>query len=608
MDFAACFPSSIGFTGDEIVMHVGRNGHSCAPRIEGGTTPIRSRAAVVIAAASALLVMSLSTVSNTAQFAADLVILGGKIYTLDENAPIVESLAVKDGRIVYAGASIGVEPYRSASTVVIDARGLAVLPGLTDAHGHLEGLGNFLAEIDLREAASPSEVRRLVLQRMVSASPGEWIEGRGWDQNDWGVKEFPTWKDLGGTDANPVYLRRVDGHAAWVNRRALEVCGVTNDTRDPEGGRIVRDANGSPTGILIDNAVELVSANLPELSFEERVRRVKLALGECLRYGLTSVHDAGVGEKDLAVLRYLEERGEIGLRVYAMIDADEPKFAEEQLQRRPSIDDGGGQHLTVRSLKLYADGALGSRGAALIDPYSDDPGNRGLLMHTRDELLRWTMLALEGGYQVCTHAIGDSANRLVLDVYEEALRRRPVRDPRLRIEHAQIIAPADIKRFSRLGVIASMQPTHATSDMYWAEDRLGPERISGAYAWRKLTDAGCVIACGSDFPVEDPNPLWGIYAAVTRRDRKGWPEGGWRAEECMAMGEAIEGFTKNAAYAGFMEHVKGTIKPYMVADFTVLDMDPFEGPPEGLLAARVVYTIVDGKVLYDAHEKPVGKE
>jgi predicted amidohydrolase YtcJ len=564
---------------------------------------------VFIAAATTVLMISLSTVPGTSQFAADLIITGGRIYTLEKNPPIVESVAVREGRIVYAGASIGVEPYRGAKTVVIDARGLAVLPGLIDAHGHLEGLGNFLADIDLTEAASPSDARRLVLERMASASPGDWIEGRGWDQNDWSVKDFPTWKDLEGTEANPVYLRRVDGHAAWVNRRALEVCSISRDTPDPAGGRILRSPNGDPTGILVDNAVGLVSAYIPELSFDERVRRMKLALGECLRFGLTSVHDAGVGEKDLEVFRHLDEKNEMGLRVYAMIDADEPVFAERQLGGPPS-DHGNlfRSRLTVSALKLYADGALGSRGAALFDPYSDDPGNRGLLVHTRQELLRWTLLAMENGFQVCTHAIGDSANRLVLDVYEEAMRRRPLRDPRFRIEHAQVLATSDIEHFARLGVIASMQPTHATSDMYWAEDRLGPKRIAGAYAWRKLMDAGCAIACGSDFPVENPNPLWGIYAAVTRRDRKGLPEGGWRAEECMTMGEAIDGFTKNAAYAGFMEHVKGTIQQNMAADFTVLDTDPFEESPQRLLEARVVYTIVGGEVLYDAHMVPAGKE
>jgi predicted amidohydrolase YtcJ len=543
----------------------------------------------------------LSTVACGPHDAADFVIVGARIHTLDPGAPVVEAVAVKDGRIAYAGPLAGLERYRGPETQVLDAAGLTVLPGLVDAHAHLKGLGKSLVEIDLKETPSPAMVRTLVAERASSSSPGQWIEGRGWDQNDWEVKEFPTWRDLEGTEANPVYLRRVDGHAAWVNRRALEACGLTKGTPDPKGGRIVRDSDGTPTGVLIDNAMELVSARIPELSFDERLKRLKLALAECVRWGLTGVHDAGVGEKDLDVLRYMDERGELGLRVYAMIDADEPEFADAELRKGPVIAENS--RLTVRALKLYADGALGSRGAALIDPYSDDPGNRGLFVHTREELLRWTMLALQNGFQVCTHAIGDAANRMVLDVYEEALQATRPADPRLRVEHAQVIAPTDMERFSRLGVIASMQPSHATSDMYWAGDRLGPDRVAGAYAWRKLMNAGCLVACGSDFPVESPNPLWGIYAAVTRRDKNGWPEHGWHSGECMSMREAIEGFTRSAAYAGFAERTKGAIQQGMVADFTVLDMDPFEAPPEGLLGARVTHTIVGGEVLYSRRER-----
>ena len=331
---------------------------------------------------------------------ADLIIVGGTIYTLDPNTPRVEAVAVAGQWIVCAGTRGEVEHYRGPSTRTLDVTGLTVLPGFVDAHAHLAGLGNSLAQVDLVGTKSPKEARQRVLERIATAGPGEWIQGRGWDQNDWEVEEFPTREDLEGTDSNPVVLRRIDGHAAWVNRRALEVCGITRNTPDPAGGRIVRDDAGEPSGILVDNAADLVRAMIPELSFDERLERLKRAVAECRRYGLTGVHDAGVGAKDLEAIRYLDEHGELGFRVYVMLDADEPGFAETQIRRGPVADED--HYVVVRALKLYADGALGSRGAALIDPYSDEPDNRGLFIHTQGELLRWTSLALENGFQVCT--------------------------------------------------------------------------------------------------------------------------------------------------------------------------------------------------------------
>jgi predicted amidohydrolase YtcJ len=529
---------------------------------------------------------------------ADLIVTGGVVYTLDPGHPRVEAVAAAGGRIVYAGDREGARAYQGSTTRIFDAAGLTVIPGLVDAHAHLAGLGTRLSVLDLTPAGSASGVRGLVLERAKTASPGEWIQGRGWDQNDWEVKEFPIWRDLEGTESHPVYLRRVDGHAAWINRTALELCGIGPDTPDPEGGRIVRDGEGMPTGILVDNAIELVTKIIPEPSFDERVRRMKLALAECLRFGLTGVHDAGVGEKDLEVLRLLEERGELGIRVYAMIDADEADFARSQLSRGPFI--GADHVLDVRAIKLYADGALGSRGAALIDPYADEPSNRGLVVTSREKLLDWTTAAFESGFQVCTHAIGDAGNRVTLDAYEEALAKTGAADARPRIEHAQVLAREDIPRFARLGVIASVQPTHATSDMGWAGDRLGSERLEGAYAWRKLIGSGCRIACGSDFPVEAVNPIWGIYAALTRQDHDGNPNGGWRAEERMTLDEALRGFTADAAYASFMETVKGTIQPGMLADFTILDRDLYASTPSEILSARFIATVVGGAVLYEA--------
>lgn len=343
------------------------------------------------------LVFLWSSVAAAAAETADLIIVGGTIYTLDPNTPRVEAVAVAGQWIVCAGTLGEVTRFRGSSTRTLDVTGMTVLPGFVDAHAHLKGLGSSLSQVDLVGTKSPKEARQRVLERMASARPGEWVEGRGWDQNDWEVEEFPAWSDLEGTDSHPLFLRRIDGHAAWVNRRALEVCGITRDTPDPAGGRIVRDDAGEPTGILVDNAAEQVRAMIPELSFDERVKRLKRAVAECQRYGLTGVHDAGVGARDLEAIRYLDEHGELGLRVYAMLDADEPEFAEAQIRRGPVTDED--HYVVVRALKLYADGALGSRGAALIDPYCDEPDNRGLFVHTQGELLRWTSLALENGFQ-----------------------------------------------------------------------------------------------------------------------------------------------------------------------------------------------------------------
>ncbi|MFQ5511135.1 MAG: amidohydrolase [Candidatus Krumholzibacteriia bacterium] len=529
---------------------------------------------------------------------ADLIFVGGRVYTMNPQQPRVEAIAVAGDRIVFAGEQDGALVYEGAGTRVIDAAGLTVLPGLVDAHAHLSGLGRALRELDLKGTSSAEEIRGMVVARGKDFAPGAWIQGRGWDQNDWEQKAFPTWRELEDTEANPVYLRRVDGHAAWVNRTALDVAGVRRDTKDPDGGRIERDAGGEPTGVLVDRAMDLVSAKIPKPSREERMQRVRMALAECRRYGLTGVHDAGTGEEDLEVYRALLESGELTLRVYAMLDSDSTRFVREQVARGPWSDPA--HLLSVRAIKVYADGALGSRGALLREPYSDEPGHMGLLQNPRPLIEDWAELAAKNGFQLCVHAIGDGGNRLVLDVYEAALRAHPSGDHRFRVEHAQVLALDDIPRFARLGVIASMQPTHATSDMYWAEDRVGPQRILGAYAWRKLIQSGAVISCGSDFPVESPNPLWGIFAAVTRQDHDGWPEGGWYPGERMTVTEAVAGFTRNAAFASFEEDIKGTIEVGKVADLTVIDTDPFDVAASEILEASVRYTVVGGRVVYEA--------
>lgn len=529
---------------------------------------------------------------------AELVITGGTIYTMKPERFYVQAIAVSADRIVFVGDEDDALKYRGPDTHVLDLGGGTMLPGLVDAHAHLLNLGNYMAELKVTGTRSAKQIRDTVVARQVDTPKGSWIVGRGWDQNDWDSQRFPTWRELAGTERNPVYLRRVDGHAAWLNSTALRLCGITATTPDPPGGEILRDADGRPTGVLIDKAVYIAFKKIPPPSRDEKKQRIRRAIAECQRFGLTGVHDAGVLRDDLEILDELEAAGELGFRVYAMLDADEDSlFAYEAVQRGPRLDENA--YVRVGAVKHYADGALGSRGALLLAPYSDRPGHVGFLRNPQQSLAWWVGYAMDNGFQMSVHAIGDGGNRTVIDLYEKEIRGRRARDHRLRIEHAQVLAPEDIERMAKLEIIAAMQPTHCTSDMYWAEKRIGPERIQGAYAWRTLMDAGVVIACGSDFPVEAVSPLWGIYAAVTRRDREGWPEGGWYPEQCMTREEAVAGFTANAAFAEFMEHAKGTIEKGKIADLTILDRDVFEIPPEELLVTQVIGTIVAGRVVYD---------
>jgi predicted amidohydrolase YtcJ len=556
---------------------------------------IRTTIVVILAAVLACTADEPSDSPQTADF----LYYGGKVYTLADDRPMADAVAVKGERIVYAGTLEGAEEHADGETVRIYLDGMTVIPGLVDAHAHLRSLGRYLSQLKLERARSPSDVRRMVLQAQKSTPPGRWIPGRGWDQNDWKVKKFPTWKDLEGTEANPVYFRRVDGHAAWVNKTALEICGINRDTPNPEGGRIILDVDGEPTGVFIDNAMELISDSIPDPTPAEIDDWMREAIRYCNSLGLVGIHDAGIDEDDLASLNRLHDEGTLTFRVYCMLSTDEEDlaFTEAQVLRGPREEAGG--RVVVRAIKLYADGALGSRGAALLAPYSDDTGNTGLLVQTPEKLERLSVLALENGFQVCTHAIGDRGNRVILDVYEKVLHGNEG-DPRFRVEHAQVVSLDDIPRFKALGVIPSMQPTHCTSDMYWAHERVGETRVRGAYAWRRFLDDGNRIPCGSDFPVEGANPLWGLYAAVTRQDRQGWPEGGWYPDQRMAIHEAVTGFTIDAAYAGFAENETGTIEAGKLADMTVLDRDPFMVPPLAILNTRVAMTVVGGEIVYKA--------
>jgi predicted amidohydrolase YtcJ len=529
---------------------------------------------------------------------ADLILVNGTVHTFASPPVRATAVAVSGNRIVYVGDDEGASPWRGDRTRWVDLGGKTVLPGLVDAHGHLANLGRSLEEVELVGSTSRDDVLRRVVEMQSSASPEQWIHGRGWDQNDWDDTSFPTWRDLAGTEANPVYLERVDGHAVWLNRTALDACDITRNTIAPPGGRIVRDASGEPTGILIDNAEKLVEAHVPQATGADVDRRLLRAVRECNRLGLTGVHDAGTVEAVMASLRRLGEQGQLTLNVYCLLDTDEPEFVRGYLRTGPTSEFGGA--LVARAVKLRADGALGSRGAALLAPYRDDPGNVGLSVDPPDSLLAWTREALRYGFQVGTHAIGDRGNRVTLDAYQAALSEVSRADARLRVEHCQVVDVADLPRFAAMGVIASMQPTHATSDMPWAEKRVGSERLAGAYAWRTLLDGGATLAFGSDFPVESVDPLWGIYSAVTRMDHDGNPPGGWRAEQSLTPEEAVRAFTFGSAYASFDEKDAGTIEVGKRADLTVVDRDVLTISPREILETRTAMTIVRGKVVYEA--------
>jgi len=530
---------------------------------------------------------------------ADLVVTNARIYTVDETRPVVEALAVRGGRVVFAGSRRGAMTLAGAATRVMDLGGRTVIPGMTDAHAHLLGLGAALRTVDLTGASSYDEVIARVAARAREAPAGSWILGRGWDQNRWPDTRFPTHDALSAAVPDrPVWLERVDGHAGLANARAMRAAGVTAATRDPEGGRVERDGAGAPTGVFVDNAQGLVDRAVPEATREELRASVLAAVKEANRWGLVAIHDAGATRRTIEVYEELARAGRFDLRDYVMV-ADDSASLDHYFRLGPRSALHGGR-LWVRAVKLYADGALGSRGAALLAPYSDDPNNTGLLVSAPEHIRRRTERALRAGFQVNTHAIGDRGNRVVLDAYERALAAVPRADPRLRVEHAQVVSPEDIPRFAALGVIPSMQASHQTSDMGWAERRVGAERIKGAYAWRSLLRTGVVIPNGSDFPVEQVNPLIGFHSAVTRQDPQNQPPGGWYPEQRMTRDEALRAMTIWPAYAAFMEKDAGSLSPGKYADFVVLDQDIMEVPAERIMATRVLATYLGGKAVYEA--------
>ena len=557
---------------------------------------------------------------------ADVLYVNARIYSMDEKMSVAEAMATRGDRIVAIGSKSDVER-RVRPKQTVDLGGKTVFPGFIDAHAHLMSLGFSRITVELGGAPTEAAAASIVEQRIRKSEPGQWIRGRGWDQNLWPTKRFPTHETLDRISPdNPVYLARVDGHAAWINKKALEIAGITKQVADPPGGKIVRDGSGNPTGVFVDNAMALVSKFLPPPSTKESEEAIKLAVEEYLQLGVVCMDDMGVDSKEIDVYKGLIDRKEFPFRVYAAIDGPGETWDQYTKKTDAGPPKGrlmgyGDNRLWVRAVKLYVDGALGSRGAAMLEPYSDDPDNRGLTVTDEKSLKQTVDEALANGFQVCTHAIGDRGNNIILNVYEAALKEHAVADPRLRVEHAQVLALNDIPRFKQLGIIPSMQPIHCTSDMYWAEARLGPTRVLGAYAWRSLLSTGVMIPGGSDSPVESPSPILGIYAAVSRQDLQGRPrnaydlqaffqlsssgihdtsafENGWYASQKMTRAEAVRAYTTWASYAAFQEHLLGSLEKGKLADFVVLSKDIMNVDQHEIPTTVVEKTIVGGDVVY----------
>jgi predicted amidohydrolase YtcJ len=503
----------------------------------------------------------------------------------------------EDGRIAATGGPELLARYPSAQQ--IDAQGRSMLPGLSDAHAHMYGLGFLNISLNLLGAASVADAVRQIAAYAENNPHADWIQGRGWNQVIWPAQEFPTAADIDAVVSDrPVWLRRIDGHAGWANSAALRVAGIDDQTADPIGGKIIRDDNGHATGVLIDKAMNLVSTHLPAADKDDVRAAYRAATEALLPLGVTSVHDAGIDIAQAEVYMAMADDDALKLRIYAMLSNAGVNL---DAIAKPVIAYGN-DHLDIRAVKIYADGALGSRGAAMLEPYADDIENYGLPFLNTDELFASVNKANGMGFQVGVHAIGDRGNRIVLDAFERAQGNKPS-SLRNRVEHAQIIALDDIPRFAELGVIASMQPVHATSDMNMAEDRIGAERIKGGYAWRKLLDSGAVIASGSDFPVELANPFHGLHAAVTRQRRDNLPAAGWYSGEAMSRAEALHSFTLAAAYAAHQEDRLGSLEPGKWADFIILDRDYFAIPADQIDDIQVLETWVGGEPVYQHAER-----
>lgn len=544
---------------------------------------------------------------------ADFVINNGNIYTVDKGNPKAEAVAIINDSIAFVGTNRQVESWIGDHTQVLDLQGKTMTPGWIEGHAHFMGIGENKMNLDLLQVKSYEEMVQMVAEAAQKVRPGVWITGRGWHQDKWDslpdmVAGFPIHEALSkATPNNPVFLSHASGHAALANAKAMEVAGVTNISKEGptietvEGGEIIKDALGNLTGIFNENAMSIIRQHIPVRTPENNLRAVQMAMEECLVHGITSLHDAGATSDIIGMYKKLAEDGKLKTRLYVMISGQDTVLLESYYENGPEVGLGNG-FLTIRSIKLYADGALGSRGAWLLQEYSDMPGEYGHIIMPMQQIYEVSVKALRSGLQVCSHAIGDRANREVLDQYEKAFQQVPdsADDTRFRIEHAQHLSAQDVPRFAQLGVIPAMQAIHMSSDRPWAIDRLGKERIEeGAYVWKKLLNSGAIVVNGSDAPVEPVNPIASFYAAVTRKTLKGEPEGGYEPAQQMTREEALESYTWSAAYAAFEEDIKGSVEPGKLADFTVFSQDLMTVPENKILDTKVEFTIVGGKVLYE---------
>jgi predicted amidohydrolase YtcJ len=555
-----------------------------------------------------LLILSLLLLTvvpfQTRVASADIVFKNGNVYTANDKAPQARAIAVKADRIVFVGTNEAAQKYVGASTRVVDLHGRTVLPGFTDSHQHLSGVGQREMTLNLEGTTSLEDLLAKVKARVDQAKPGEWVTGRGWIETHWQPPVFPTRWDLDKVSPNnPVILGRADGHGAVANSAALKLAGVDKSTPNPFGGEISKDKqSGEPNGMLLDAAQGLVRRKVPPTTAEDAERAVVLGVKRDIGLGWTQIQDAGGSYADVDIFKKLYAAGTIKLRIYKAVYGPGPN-ATRLLSEGPTI--GAFDHrFTLRTIKVVSDGALGSRGAALLAPYSDAPETSGFLTVKAEALRPMLIDALKKGIQVETHAIGDRANRFILDEYEAALKavppgERKVAEPRWRVEHAQIVNPADIPRFAKLGIIPSMQPSHAIGDLFFAPSRLGIERLAGAYAWQSFIKSGVVVPGGSDAPVERGEPMIEFYAAVARKDPKGFSGEGWHPEEAVTREQALKMFTLWPAYAAFEESLRGSIEVGKLADLTILSADIMEIPEAEILKTRCVMTIINGEIVYE---------
>jgi hypothetical protein len=535
---------------------------------------------------------------------ADVVFINGNIYTVNGQRPHAQAVAVRAGKIIFVGSNAAVKPYQGKATRVVDLRGNTVVPGLTDSHYHLSGVGAREMNLNLEGVTSLEAFLAKVKERVGRAKPGEWVTGRGWIETFWKPPVFPTRWDLDKiAPDNPVYLTRADGHGGVANSAAIKIAGVVKETESPFGGEIMKDKKtGEPNGMFLDRAQGLIGKHVPGANEDETERAILLGAARSIELGWCQIQNAGSSWKEVELLRQLYGRGKLKLRIYEAIRG--PGHDVQRLLREGPAIGAFDNRLTIRHIKVSFDGALGSKGAALLEPYADHDSS-GFLTQKEEDLMPMFTEALRKGIQVETHAIGDRANRVILDLYERAFKavppaERKVRDPRWRVEHAQILNPDDIPRFAKLGVIPSMQPSHAIGDLHFAPSRVGIKRLVGAYAWQSLIKSGCIIAGGSDAPVERGEPMIEFYAAVARKDQRGFSGEGWHPEQAVTRQQALKMFTLWAAYAAFEEKIKGSIEVGKLADLTVLSADIMKIPETQILKTRCVMTVIGGEVVFDA--------